>query len=98
MVIARPLFLAAYDVVPLDLAAGLGVDLAVLDAVAGLPVDLVEVDFFALGGRRKKRDRARAQRKPEKAFPVGARGHAELLEECRRSTLPSGTRSGTKPL
>jgi hypothetical protein len=65
------------DVLTGDFLARIGIDLEVAYPVAGFPVDLVETDFLGFRSRREQGDRAGHERKPQKALPIGARGHTQ---------------------
>src|SRR5262249_1435353 len=69
------LFIAPNDVVFVDLASRIRIDLIVLDAISRPSVELMKVDFFPLRCSRVKSDWARHQGKAQKSFPIRARGH-----------------------
>jgi hypothetical protein len=75
------------DIRGLDFLAGVGVDLQIFDPVSGLLVDLVETDLVGLRRGREKRDRTGNQRKAQKAFPIGTRGHLKLLHSTEYASI-----------
>ena len=67
--------IALDDVLIRHFLARIGIDLEVLDAMAGLSIELIEGNLLRLRGGGIQGYRARDERQPQKAFPVGARGH-----------------------
>src|SRR5262249_5401025 len=76
--------IALDDVFGFNFFTGVLVDPAIADAIAGLFIDLVETDLLALAGGGEKLDRAGHEGKTQKALPIGARGHEQLLLKLER--------------
>ena len=69
---------AAGFLVLVDDLAGLGIHHLLLQPVAGLFVDHVKSGFFDRGRGRIEHDGACDERKLQRPFPIGARGHYNL--------------------
>src|SRR5580704_6592972 len=63
------------QVVLVDRASGLGVDISADDAVAGPTIEGMKADLLGFACRRRHRDRAGDQRELEVPFPEGTRRH-----------------------
>src|SRR3974390_574563 len=81
-VVALGNFIAFDDVRRFHLLARLPVHLAIADAVARFFIYLVEPDFFAFPRRWEILDGAGHEGQTQKALPICAQGHAELLQDA----------------
>jgi hypothetical protein len=62
-----------------DNFTGSGIDHLLLQPVTGLLVDHVEAGFLGRGRSRMEHDRTGNEGKFQRPFPIGARGHYNLL-------------------